>query len=82
MVVVGPFAPGVTEARRAVVGQAVAGVPDAVESIEAVAGDVTGSGHPVQREPFLGVSGEAAALSSGASPPPKLMKPPPGMRSA
>ena len=58
VVVVGPLVPGVTETRGSVVGQAVPGVPDAVESVEAVGGHVARPGHPVQREPFLGTVGE------------------------
>ena len=54
VVVVGRLAPGVAEARRAVVVQAVPGVPDAVESVDAVAGHVARPSHPVQRKPFLG----------------------------
>ena len=54
VVVVGPFAPGVTEARRAVVGQTVAGMPAAIESVEAVGGHIARPGHPVQRESLLG----------------------------
>lgn len=54
VVVVGPFAPDMAEARRAVIGQAVAGVPAAVESVEAVGGHIARPGHPVQRESLLG----------------------------
>ena len=57
VIVVGPFAPGVAEARGAVVGQAVAGAPDAVEPVGAVAGNVARPGHPVTPKSFLDVVG-------------------------